>query len=76
MSIILNLQARLPLLVLEKFVVECFSNVPVNHLPADDFSQFRGKESFDNPDFRKMYRLKPIKDLCNVSILYYETKKH
>lgn len=60
------LQARLPLDVLEDYVTQCFANVPNNGLPADDFTLFKGSNSFDTPSFRKIYKIKPIKDICQV----------
>lgn len=59
-------QARLSLDVLEQYVKDCFSGIPTNDLPADDFSKFRGQDSFDNPEFRKLYKIKPIEDVCQV----------
>lgn len=53
--------------VLEDYVTQCFADVPNNGLPADDFTLFKGSNSFDTPSFRKIYKIKPIKDICQVS---------
>ncbi|XP_023245126.1 nardilysin-like [Copidosoma floridanum] len=80
----LAVQARLSLDELEKYVIDCFSSVPVNHLSCDDFSEFKGKDSFINPNFCKLYKVKPIKDTCQVELTWimpslhhlYKTKPH
>ncbi|EFN75483.1 Nardilysin [Harpegnathos saltator] len=66
----LAIQGKLPLDTLEEYVVEYFSDIPNNGLPADDFSEFKGVKSFDTPAFRRMYKIKPIKDLCSVEITW------
>lgn len=80
----LAIQARLPLDVLEDYVTQCFANVPNNGLPADDFTLFKGSNSFDTPSFRKIYKIKPIKDICQVELTWsmpplhdlYKSKPH
>lgn len=62
-------QAKLPLDVLEDYVIQCFANVPSNSLPPDDFTPFKGANSFDTPSFRRIYKIKPIKDSCQVCLL-------
>ena len=37
----LAIRANLPLDTLEQYVKECFSNVPVNNLPSEDFEEFK-----------------------------------
>ncbi|KAK2589280.1 hypothetical protein KPH14_007833 [Odynerus spinipes] len=80
----LAIQARLPLDTLEEYVLQCFSDVPSNGLPPDDFSQFIGADSFDTPSFRKIYKVKPIKDVCQIELTWpmlplhdlYKSKPH
>lgn len=60
-------QAKLPLETLEQYVHECFSNVPTNDLPADDFSMFKTGKSFDLGKFQRMYKIKPVQDICQVN---------
>ncbi|XP_017752516.1 PREDICTED: nardilysin-like isoform X2 [Eufriesea mexicana] len=80
----LAIQARLPLDVLEDYVVQCFANVPNNNLPPDDFTQFKGADSFNTSCFRKIYKIKPIKDVCQVKLTWsmpplhdlYKSKPH
>ena len=62
------MQARLPLDVLEDYVIQCFANVPNNGLSPDDFSSFKGVDSFNTPSFRRIYKIKPIKDVCEVRL--------
>ncbi|XP_043259344.1 nardilysin-like isoform X2 [Colletes gigas] len=80
----LAIQAKFPLDVLENYVTECFSNVPNNNLPPDDFSMFKGANSFDTPRFRRIYKIKPVKDICRVQLTWsmpsmhhlYKSKSH
>ncbi|XP_076237531.1 nardilysin [Calliopsis andreniformis] len=80
----LAIQARLPLDVLEEYVIQCFSNVPNNNLPPDDFTPFKGANSFDTPTFRRIYKVKPIKDLRQIELTWampplhhlYKSKPH
>ncbi|KRT84343.1 Peptidase, partial [Oryctes borbonicus] len=79
----LAIQARLPITVLESFVVECFSNVPCNDLPADDFAKY-SDHIFDSPNFTKMYYVEPVKEVLQVDITWplpsllhmYKSKPH
>ncbi|GLV32816.1 Nardilysin [Carabus blaptoides fortunei] len=79
----LAIQARLPLDVLEAYVVNCFSSVPNNNLPKEDFSQY-AEGVFDSPAFRRLYYIKPVKDLCQVDLTFalpsllnmYKSKPH
>lgn len=64
----LAIQARLPLKELESYVIECFSNVPNNSLPPDDFKSFT-KTIYSTENFNRLYYVKPVKDLSQVS--YY-----
>jgi nardilysin len=50
--------------VLQKYVLECFGNVPSNDLPPDDFKLCACM--FDTPEFAKFYYLQPIKDCIQV----------
>lgn len=54
---------------LEEYVTKYFSDVPNNGLPADDFTDFKGANSFDTLDFRRIYKIKPIKDFCQVFVI-------
>ncbi|KAF7385820.1 hypothetical protein HZH66_011662 [Vespula vulgaris] len=80
----LAIQAKLPLDTLEEYVLQCFSEVPSNGLPPSDFSQFKGADSFDTPSFRKIYKVKPIKDVCQIELTWampplhdlYKSKPH
>nr|KAF7408943.1 hypothetical protein H0235_013795 [Vespula pensylvanica] len=80
----LAIQAKLPLDTLEEYVLQCFSEVPNNGLPPSDFSQFKGADSFDTPSFRKIYKVKPIKDVCQIELTWampplhdlYKSKPH
>ncbi|XP_011881239.1 PREDICTED: nardilysin isoform X2 [Vollenhovia emeryi] len=80
----LAIQARLPLDVLEQYVVSCFADVPSNWLPPDDFTEFKGGVSFDTPAFRKMYKVKPFKDVSQLEVTWtmpslldlYKSKPH
>ncbi|XP_046617809.1 nardilysin-like [Neodiprion virginianus] len=80
----LALQARLPLDTLEQYVKDCFSTVPNNNLPPEDFSRFKGTQSFETPDFKRIYKIKPVKDVCQVELTWalpslhhlYKSKPH
>lgn len=65
----LVIQARLPMETLESMVVEGFAGVPNNHLPPDDFKKFANL-AFNTSDFRKMYWVKPVKDICEVVLTW------
>lgn len=60
----LAVQARLTLDTLHAWVDECFSNIPNNNLPPDDFTVYQ--ESFYTPEFTKLYWVKPVKELVQV----------
>ncbi|XP_018360056.1 PREDICTED: nardilysin-like isoform X1 [Trachymyrmex cornetzi] len=80
----LAIQARLPLDTLEKYVITCFADVPSNGLPPDDFTAFKDGISFDTPAFRKMYKVKPFKDVSQLELTWtmpsllhlYKSKPH
>ncbi|XP_012524901.1 nardilysin isoform X2 [Monomorium pharaonis] len=80
----LAIQARLPLDTLEKYVTTCFADVPSNDLPPDDFTEFKDGVSFDTPVFRKMYKVKPFKDVSQLEVTWtmpsllhlYKSKPH
>ncbi|XP_063992103.1 nardilysin-like [Diachasmimorpha longicaudata] len=65
-----TIQARLPLDTLETYVKQCFANVPNNNLPPDDFSKFKGAKSFDTDRFRRIYKIKPMKDICQIELTW------
>uniref|UniRef100_A0A1Y1M428 Nardilysin n=2 Tax=Photinus pyralis TaxID=7054 RepID=A0A1Y1M428_PHOPY len=64
------IQARLPIATLEKLLVDCFSPIPNNGLPPDDFKTLIG-DTFDTPKFRQLYYVKPVKDICQVDLTFY-----
>jgi nardilysin len=66
----LAIQARLSLDTLEKYVTTCFADVPSNGLPPDDFTEFKGGISFDTPAFRRMYKIKPVKDRSQLEVTW------
>ncbi|CAL1679205.1 unnamed protein product [Lasius platythorax] len=80
----LAIQARLSLDTLEEYVTTCFADLPSNGLPPDDFTEFKGGISFDTPAFRRMYKIKPIKDLSKLELTwampslvdFYKSKPH
>ncbi|XP_011685956.1 PREDICTED: nardilysin-like [Wasmannia auropunctata] len=80
----LAIQARLPLDTLEMYVTSCFADVPSNGLPPDNFTEFKDGISFDTPAFRKMYKVKPFKDVSQLEITWtmpsllelYKSKPH
>lgn len=51
--------------VLEAYVLDCFSKVPTNDLPADDFKRY-AEGIYDTKEFKRMYYVKPVKDVCQV----------
>ncbi|KAF5289998.1 hypothetical protein FQR65_LT11664 [Abscondita terminalis] len=79
----LAVQARLPLATLESFIVNCFSEIPSNKLPPEDFAKY-SHEVFNTPQFRRLYYVKPVKDICQVDLTFpmpsllqlYRTKPH
>ncbi|KAK0085743.1 hypothetical protein PV325_004480 [Microctonus aethiopoides] len=66
----LAIQARLSLDVLEDYVKKCFSAVPNNNLPPDDFTGFVGAKSFDTLSFRRIYKLIPVRDVCQIELTW------
>ncbi|XP_029044201.2 nardilysin [Osmia bicornis bicornis] len=78
------IQAKLPLDVLESYVKQCFVNVRNNGLPPDDFSMFKGADAFHTLNFRRIYKMKPIKDVRQVDLTWslppvqhlYKSKPH
>ncbi|XP_044259256.1 nardilysin-like [Tribolium madens] len=78
----LAIQARLPMEELEKYVIECFSNVPSNDLPPDDFTQFTNV--FDTPKFTKIYYIQPVNEVMQLDLTWalpsllnkYKSKPH
>ncbi|XP_063912496.1 nardilysin-like isoform X1 [Zophobas morio] len=64
----LAIQGRLPLDVLQSYVLECFNNVPCNNLPPRDFSHC--KDMFDTTQFRKMYYIQPMNDLIQLDLAW------
>ncbi|KAF7265302.1 hypothetical protein GWI33_021290 [Rhynchophorus ferrugineus] len=79
----LAVQARLPLEELQTCVLNCFSKVPSNNLPGDNFSSAY-EDVFNTPEFNKIYYIKPVRDLCQVDITWalpslknkYKSKPH
>ncbi|KYN37807.1 Nardilysin [Trachymyrmex septentrionalis] len=80
----LAVQARLPLDTLEKYVIMYFADIPSNGLPPDDFTAFKDGVTFDTPAFRKMYKVKPFKDVSQLELTWampsllhlYKSKPH
>ncbi|XP_015122355.1 nardilysin-like [Diachasma alloeum] len=71
-----TIQARLPLDTLENYVKQCFAKVPCNNLPPDDFTRFNGAKSFDTDHFRRIYKIKPIKDICQIELTWAMPSLH
>ncbi|KAF2885664.1 hypothetical protein ILUMI_20515 [Ignelater luminosus] len=79
----LAVQARLPLDMLESYVVNCFSEVPNNSLPSINFKLYSEK-IFNTPQFKRLYYVKPVKDICQVDLTWvmpslqhmYKSKPH
>lgn len=63
----LAIQARLPLDILETYVVNMFSSIPNNDLPGDDFKT-HADNIYNNSSFNRIYYIKPVKDVYQVSI--------
>lgn len=63
-------QARLPLDTLEDWVYACFSPIPTNYLPADDFTIFQNP-AFDQQRFCKLYTVNPVKDVCTMDLTWF-----
>ncbi|XP_022187106.2 nardilysin [Nilaparvata lugens] len=64
----LAIQGRLPLKVMEDWVVECFSDVPCNNLPADVFPYV--DPPFKHDEFGNCFTVKPIKDVNKIDIFW------
>ncbi|XP_060627682.2 nardilysin-like isoform X1 [Anolis sagrei] len=62
----LVVQSRETLNVLEKWVTEIFSQIPNNELPRPTFNYL--KDPFDTPEFNKIYRVIPVKEIHSLSI--------
>lgn len=63
-------QARLPLDLLEDWVYACFSPIPTNYLPPDDFSVYPNPP-FNQERFCKIYTVNPVKDVCTMDLTWY-----
>ena len=63
-------QARLPLDLLEDWVYACFSPIPTNYLPPDDFSVHQSP-AFDRDRFCKLYAVNPVKDVCTMDLTWF-----
>ncbi|XP_018052331.1 PREDICTED: nardilysin-like [Atta colombica] len=66
----LAIQARLPLDTLKTYVITCFGNILSNWLPSDNFTEFREGISFDTVAFKKMYKVKPVKDISQLHVTW------
>ena len=64
----LVVQAQEPIDKLEKLVIECFSDVPNNGLPIESFSHLA--EPFNTPDFHKVYKVAPMKNIFHVDLIW------
>ncbi|XP_046670211.1 nardilysin [Homalodisca vitripennis] len=64
----LAVQARLPLEVLEKWVVECFQGVPNNGLPHDEFKL--SEPPFQPKEFHKLYIVEPVKNINHLDLTW------
>ncbi|KYQ60318.1 Nardilysin, partial [Trachymyrmex zeteki] len=80
----LVIQSSLPLSALEKYVIKFFANVPNNGLPPDDFTKFKDNIPFNTPAFRRIYKVRPVKDIRQLHITWaipsllhlYKSKPH
>lgn len=63
----LAIQARLPLDELEDYVLKCFSKVPNNNLPPNNFEQYADR-IFKNDNFSKIYYIEPVKETLQVPL--------
>lgn len=61
----LAIQARLSMEQLEEYVLNCFSVIPNNSLPSDNFEQYSDK-IYNTSDFSRLYYVKPVKDVLKV----------
>ncbi|XP_031785443.1 nardilysin-like isoform X3 [Nasonia vitripennis] len=64
----LAVQATLSLDTLEKYVKDCFSRLPMNHLSPYDFSKFTGFNSFNPLKFRKLYTVKSVTNCQEIEL--------
>lgn len=79
----LCIQARLPIDMLQNFVLDCFKNVPSNNQPAIDFKQY-SDIIYDTPEFNKIYYIIPNKNSVSVDLIWalpsllhlYKSKPH
>ncbi|KAG5329870.1 NRDC protein, partial [Acromyrmex charruanus] len=66
----LAIQARLPLDVLETYVTNFFAKISSNWLPFDTFTKFKDYEFFDTVSCKEMYKVKPIKDISQLHVIW------
>nr|XP_056710677.1 nardilysin-like [Euleptes europaea] len=64
----LVVQSRETLDSLEKWVTEIFSQIPNNDLPKPTFNHLQNP--FDTPEFHKLYRVIPVKEIHSLSITW------
>lgn len=64
------LQARLPIEVLQSYVMRYFTHIHNNNLPPDDFRQYEDIV-FKTSEFHKLYYVKPMKDILEVNGNYF-----
>lgn len=62
----LAIQARLPTNTLKNWVVQCFSNIPNNRLPAPEFPTLI--EPFDRELFNKFYRAEAVQEMYVLEV--------
>ncbi|XP_018405839.1 PREDICTED: nardilysin-like [Cyphomyrmex costatus] len=80
----LVIQATLSLDTLEKYVKRFFIDIPSNWLPPDDFTKFTSNDYLNINNFRKIYKIKPFKNICHLQITWvmpsllhlYKSKPH
>lgn len=60
----LAVQTRLSMQNIQNLVLECFSTVPNNSIPKDDFSF--AVDTFDTPEFNRIYYIKPIDETIEM----------
>ncbi|XP_071442701.1 nardilysin-like [Hetaerina americana] len=67
----LAVQGQMPLDELQEMVCKSFSSVPCNNLPPDVAPRNGPWVSpFPKDKFNKLYKVKPIKDICQVELLW------
>lgn len=64
----LAIQARLPLKILENWVIQYFSDIPDNNLPPDNFEQ--PHPPFQKEQFCKLYTIEPVKDITQIELTW------